>query len=86
MEKKKFSLWPYVLMYKWHYMAGILILIIVDLAGLYVPQYTGEIIDGLSEGTVGMDGVKMLTPSTEVLLLFHVWWQPSSRITRRETA
>ena len=60
MKQKKFSLWPYVLRYKWHYAAGILILIIVDMASLYVPQYTGEIIDGLSEGTLGMDGVKML--------------------------
>lgn len=79
MEKKKFSLWPYVLRYKWHYMAGILILIIVDLAGLYVPQYTGEIIDGLSEGTLGMDGVKMLLLKLLVvgvtMVLCRVGWR-----------
>lgn len=79
MEKKKFSLWPYVLRYKWHYMAGILILIIVDLVGLYVPQYTGEIIDGLSEGTLGMDGVKMLLLKLLVvgvtMVLCRVGWR-----------
>lgn len=56
-EQKKFSLKPYLLRYKYQYAAGILVLLIVDLAGLYLPQYIGEIIDGLTAGTLGMAGV-----------------------------
>lgn len=56
-QQKKFSLLPYLLEYKWHYLAGIVILLLVDLANLYIPQYTGEIIDGLSEGIFGFEGV-----------------------------
>ena len=57
MEQKKFSLIPYLLKYKWHYLGGIIILMLVDLANLYVPQFTGELIDGLSGGLLGQDGV-----------------------------
>lgn len=56
-QQKKFSLKPYLLRYKYQYAAGILVLLIVDLAGLYLPQYIGEIIDGLTVGTLGMAGV-----------------------------
>lgn len=59
-QDKKFSLVPYLMRYKWHYMAGVLVLLIVDLAGLYLPQYIGEIIDGLTSGTLDMNGVGML--------------------------
>ena len=60
MNQKKFSLFPYLWKYKWHYLAGIIILFLVDGASLYVPQYTGEIIDGLSAGELDMDGVWVL--------------------------
>lgn len=56
-QEKKFSLVPYLMHYKWHYVAGVLVLLIVDLAGLYLPQYIGEIIDGLTLGTLDMAGV-----------------------------
>lgn len=56
-QHKKFSLVPYLMRYKWHYVAGVLVLLIVDLAGLYLPQYIGEIIDGLTSGTLDMAGV-----------------------------
>lgn len=57
-KQKKFSLLPYLLRYKWHYLLGIIILLLVDLASLYIPQYTGEIIDGLSGGSFGLGDVK----------------------------
>jgi len=60
MKQKKFSLLPYLWKYKWHYLAGIIVLFLVDGASLYVPQYTGEIIDGLSAGELDMNGVWML--------------------------
>ena len=50
MTQKKFSLIPYLLHYKWHYVMGIIVLLLVDLASLYIPQYVGEIVDGLTDG------------------------------------
>lgn len=60
MEQKKFSLLPYILKYKWYYVAGVIILLLVDMANLYVPQFTGEIIDGLTDGSLDFDGVTPL--------------------------
>lgn len=54
---KKFSLTPYLWRYKWHYLCGIVILLIVDMANLYIPQFTGELVDGLAAGAMGMQGV-----------------------------
>ena len=60
MEQKKFSLLPYILKYKWYYLAGVIILLLVDMANLYIPQFTGEIIDGLTEGALDFGGVAPL--------------------------
>lgn len=49
-ETNTFSLLPYLWRYKWNYVLGILVLMLVDLFNLYIPQYTGEIIDGLANG------------------------------------
>lgn len=49
---------PYLWSYKWHYLLGVIVLLLVDLASLYIPQYTGEIIDGLTAGAFGLEGVK----------------------------
>lgn len=57
MKQTKFSLVPYLLAYKWHYLLGIIVLLLVDLANLYIPQYTGEVIDGLSLGLLDASGV-----------------------------
>ncbi|MCH5340806.1 MAG: ABC transporter ATP-binding protein [Acetatifactor sp.] len=51
-KQNKFSLVPYLLRYKWHYVMGIIVLLLVDLASLYIPQFTGEIVDGLTDGTL----------------------------------
>lgn len=58
--EKKFSLIPYLWRYKWYYVAGVIILMLVDLASLYIPQYTGEIIDGLTDGLFNMEDVALL--------------------------
>ncbi len=78
MKTKKFSLLPYLWKYKWHYMGGIIVLVIVDLASLYLPQYTGEIIDGMMEGTLDMHGVnalllKMLVVGLTMMLCRFGW-------------
>lgn len=57
-KKTKFSLFPYLWHYKWHYLLGIIVLMAVDMASLYIPQYTGEIIDGLTKEAFGFEGVR----------------------------
>ena len=55
---KKFSLMPYLWHYKWNYLCGIIVLLFVDLASLYIPQYTGELIDTLSGSGADFSMVK----------------------------
>ena len=55
--KDKFSLIPYIRKYWMHYICGVLMLTVVDLASTYMPQFTGEIIDGLTDGVLDMKGV-----------------------------
>ena len=57
MNDKKYSLRPYLLAYKWHYAIGIFVLLAVDLANLYSPQFIGEIIGGINAGKLDMAGV-----------------------------
>ncbi len=42
------------------YLLGILALFVVDAMNVYVPQFAGEITDGLAGGQMGMDGVMAL--------------------------
>lgn len=53
MNQKKFSLFPYLRKYIQSYIIGVFVLLLVDLASLYIPQYTGDLIDGLTAGTFG---------------------------------
>ena len=53
----KHNLKHYLGMYKWKYLAGIVVLFVVDLLNLYIPQFTGEITDGLQSHTMDMSGV-----------------------------
>ncbi|MCR5154781.1 MAG: hypothetical protein K6B75_08055 [Lachnospiraceae bacterium] len=50
-------IWKYVGRYKWAYLGGIITLFVVDFANLYVPQFTGEITDGLIFGTIDTNGI-----------------------------
>src|SRR4051812_37259731 len=50
-------IWKYIKQYKVQYFIGIAILFIVDFVNLYIPQFTGEITDGLDSGTMDMTGV-----------------------------
>ena len=61
MEKqKKFSLKNYLYEYKWWYVFGIAILLCVDLANIYIPQFIGDIIDGLTNETLTKAGIPMM--------------------------
>lgn len=50
-------LFKYLKRYKWKYFFGIFTLFVVDFAGLYIPQFTGEITDGLEGGILSFHGV-----------------------------
>jgi ATP-binding cassette, subfamily B, multidrug efflux pump len=39
------------------YLLGVITLFIVDIASLYIPQFTGDITDGLEAKTLGMEGL-----------------------------
>ena len=55
--KQKNTLFYYIGKYKWKYIAGTIILLVVDILNLYIPQFTGEITDGLQSHSMGMEGV-----------------------------
>lgn len=55
--KEKNILIKYLKKYRFKYALGILTLFIVDFMGLYIPQFTGEITDGLEQHTMNMEGV-----------------------------
>ncbi len=46
----------YVARHWWQYVLGILALYVVDQVNVYVPEFTGKIIDGLTDGTLDMSG------------------------------
>lgn len=50
----------YVKRYGLQYILGIAALFAVDMVNVYIPQFTGEITDGLEAQTLGMDGVMSL--------------------------
>lgn len=56
MSERK-MLFKYLVRYKWKYFFGIFTLFVVDFAGLYIPQFTGEITDGLEGGLLTFNGV-----------------------------
>lgn len=61
-EKKKFpkSILKYVKRHTGAYIAGIITLFVVDFLNLYIPEFTGDIIDGLTLGTLDLSGVLRL--------------------------
>ena len=55
MKELKFAA-RYVARHWWQYLLGILALYLVDQVNIYVPEFTGRIIDGLTAGTLDMSG------------------------------
>lgn len=51
------KLLEYLWKYRFHYVAGVALLLLVDYLDLYIPQYTGEITDGLSNHVLDIRGV-----------------------------
>lgn len=59
-ENKKGLLFPYLWKYKIPYLLGLITLLVVDYVNLFIPQFTGEITDGLSLGTLDLSGAGKL--------------------------
>ncbi len=57
----------YVKRYKWQYLIGIAALLAVDALNVYIPQFAGEIIDGLEAHAITMGDIWMLI--ARILLL-----------------
>ncbi len=55
MKQFKFAL-KYIARHWWQYVLGIAALYMVDWVNVYVPEFTGRIIDGLEGGTLDMSG------------------------------
>lgn len=55
MKQLKFAA-RYVARHWWQYVLGIAALYMVDWVNVYVPEFTGRIIDGLTDGTLDMSG------------------------------
>lgn len=56
-NKKENMLFKYIWKYRWLYLIGIGILLVVDYLNLFIPQYIGEVTDGLSMHTMDQTGV-----------------------------
>ncbi len=50
-------LFSYVKRHKWKYLAGIIILFVVDYVSLFIPEAIGIITDGLNTHSIGMSGI-----------------------------
>ena len=57
-KKEVNKLFYYLWKYKHLYLIGVLVLLIVDYANLYLPQFTGEITDGLAAHTIDSEGIR----------------------------
>ncbi len=55
MKRGKFfqTLWKY----RWHYLAGLVMLYVVDYLSLYISEYVGDVTDGLQSHTLDASGV-----------------------------
>lgn len=56
MEQFQF-IWRYIKRHKWQYIGGMITLLVVDFANLYIPKITGVITDGLAAHEMDMNGV-----------------------------
>ncbi|MBQ7635731.1 MAG: ABC transporter ATP-binding protein [Lachnospiraceae bacterium] len=56
-DKSANFIWKYIRRHKIAYFFGLVALFVVDYVNLYVPQYTGETMDGLMDGTLDRSGL-----------------------------
>ncbi|WP_010168072.1 ABC transporter ATP-binding protein [Candidatus Epulonipiscium viviparus] len=70
--KPKSLLAQYMWKYKLGYLFGITFLLITNLGQMYVPKITGELTDGLTYGTLNLEGVQKITLSF-IIIAFTIF-------------
>lgn len=76
--EKQHKLSHYLYKYRVKYILGILTLVAVDTINVYIPQFTGQVTDGLSDGSLDMSGVftlifKILLCGLAIALCRFLW-------------
>ncbi len=77
-DKSAGFIWKYIGRHKIAYFFGLVALFVVDYVNLYVPQYTGEIVDGLTEGTLDRSGLfglvlRILMTGLVIMAMRFLW-------------
>ena len=70
-EKKRGILWPILLRFSPIYLIGLLALFMVDYIQLYIPQYMGEVTDGLAAHSIDAAGIWDLCRKIIIVGLLH---------------
>lgn len=69
----------YVTKYKWFYIFGVLILLLVDYMQLFIPKIIGMVTDGIKDGSMASEGiitmVMTLIGVTLVMALSRIGWR-----------
>lgn len=69
----------YVMKYKWFYIFGVLILLLVDYMQLFIPKIIGMVTDGIKDGSMTSEGiitmVMTLIGVTLVMALSRIGWR-----------
>ncbi|MGL6173225.1 MAG: ABC transporter transmembrane domain-containing protein, partial [Cellulosilyticaceae bacterium] len=69
----------YFLKYKWPYILGIGILVLVDYLQLYIPQITGMVTDGIKDGSISTSGIWTLALAligvTFLMVIGRIGWR-----------
>lgn len=69
----------YIMKYKWFYLFGILILLLVDYMQLFIPKITGIITDGIKDGSMNSKGIITMVITlivvTLVMALSRIGWR-----------
>lgn len=79
MRKKNTILFKLIWKYKYLYLLGLITLLIVDYVNLFIPQFTGEITDGLASHLLDFEGVVgiiiKLMIASGILTIGRVLWR-----------
>lgn len=76
---KKELLKRYVMKYKWFYLVGVLILLLVDYMQLFIPKIIGMVTDGIKDGSMASEGIITMVITligvTLVMALSRIGWR-----------
>lgn len=59
-KKKKGIIFPYIMKHKFSYLMGLFTLLFVDYINLFIPQFIGEITDGLAAYSININGILII--------------------------